>query len=146
MLNDTVSSKFSDVGDKEIFMNRGHSFQDPFLGALVTERVPVFIYLVNGIKLLGHIESFDQFVVLLKSTATQVIYKRAISTLVPGRDVRLSIQENDEDGKKMYILAVRVSCSWTICLRGFRRCLPEIHRSFRWVRSRVPTLWLSPEG
>jgi host factor-I protein len=78
-------------------MAGGHSLQDPFLNALLKERVPVSIYLVNGIKLQGHIESFDQFVVLLKSGATQVIYKRAISTLVPGRNVRLSIAEDDQD-------------------------------------------------
>jgi RNA chaperone Hfq len=46
--------------------------------------VPVSIYLVNGIKLQGHIESFDQYVVLLRNTVTQMVYKHAISTVVPG--------------------------------------------------------------
>ena len=78
-------------------MTRGHSLQDPFLNALCKERVPVSIYLVNGIKLQGHIEAFDQFVVLLKNTTMQAVYKHAISTLVPGRDMRVSSGEKDED-------------------------------------------------
>ena len=45
-------------------MAKGQSLQDPFLNALRRERVPVSIYLVNGIKLQGQIESFDQFVIL----------------------------------------------------------------------------------
>jgi host factor-I protein len=48
------------------------------------EHVPVSIYLVNGIKLQGQVESFDQYVVLLKNTVTQMVYKHAISTVVPG--------------------------------------------------------------
>ena len=45
--------------------NKGQLLQDPFLNLLRKEHVPVSIYLVNGIKLQGHIESFDQYVVLL---------------------------------------------------------------------------------
>ena len=74
-------------------MAKGQSLQDPFLNALRRERVPVSIYLVNGIKLQGHIESFDQFVVLLKNAVSQMIYKHAISTIVPGRHVKMSIGE-----------------------------------------------------
>ena len=70
-------------------MSKGQSLQDPFLNALRRERVPVSIYLVNGIKLQGQIESFDQFVVLLKNTVSQMVYKHAISTVVPARNVRL---------------------------------------------------------
>ncbi|ECT7386929.1 RNA chaperone Hfq [Salmonella enterica subsp. enterica serovar Typhimurium var. 5-] len=64
-------------------MAKGQSLQDPFLNALRRERVPVSIYLVNGIKLQGQIESFDQFVILLKNTVSQMVYKHAISTVVP---------------------------------------------------------------
>jgi host factor-I protein len=74
----------------ELIMNRGQSLQDPFLNALRKERVPVSIYLVNGIKLQGQIESFDQFVVLLKNAVSQMVYKHAISTVVPARNVRIS--------------------------------------------------------
>ncbi len=69
-------------------MSKGQSLQEPFLNALRKERVQVAIYLVNGIKLQGTIESFDQFVVLLKNTVSQMVYKHAISTIVPARNIR----------------------------------------------------------
>ncbi len=68
-------------------MAKGQSLQDPFLNALRRERIPVSIYLVNGIKLQGQIESFVQFVILLKNTVSQMVYKHAISTVVPARAV-----------------------------------------------------------
>jgi len=77
-------------------MAKGQSLQDPFLNTLRKERVPVSIYLVNGIKLQGQIDSFDQFVVLLKNSVSQMVYKHAISTVVPARAIRLPI--SDEDG------------------------------------------------
>ncbi len=76
-------------------MSKGQSLQEPFLNALRRERVPVSIYLVNGIKLQGQVESFDQFVVLLKNSVSQMIYKHAISTIVPARDVRLNNSDHD---------------------------------------------------
>lgn len=72
-------------------MSKGHSLQDPYLNVLRKERVPVSIYLVNGIKLQGQVESFDQFVVLLKNTVSQMVYKHAISTVVPSRAVRVPL-------------------------------------------------------
>jgi host factor-I protein len=72
------------------------SLQDPFLNALRKERVPVSIYLVNGIKLQGTIDSFDQFVVLLKNSVNQMVYKHAISTVVPARNVRLPGSDEEE--------------------------------------------------
>ena len=78
-------------------MSKGHSLQDPFLNALRRERVPVSIYLVNGIKLQGQVESFDQFVILLRNSVSQMVYKHAISTVVPSRNVRLA-GPDDEDG------------------------------------------------
>lgn len=71
-------------------MPKGQSLQEPFLNALRKERIPVAIYLVNGIKLQGQIESFDQFVVLLKNTVSQMVYKHAISTVVPSRAVKMA--------------------------------------------------------
>ena len=68
---------------------KGQMLQDPFLNILRKEHIPVSIYLVNGIKLQGQIESFDQYVVLLKNTVTQMVYKHAISTVVPARNVRV---------------------------------------------------------
>jgi|TARA_X000000950_G_scaffold90204_1_gene113546 host factor-I protein len=69
--------------------SKGHSLQDPYLNALRKEHVPVSIFLVNGIKLQGQIESFDQFVILLKNSVSQIVYKHAISTVVPARNVDL---------------------------------------------------------
>ena len=81
-------------------MAKGQSMQDPFLNALRKERVPVSIYLVNGIKLQGHIDSFDQFVVLLRNSVSQMVYKHAISTVVPSRNVRLPSAEGAEAGEE----------------------------------------------
>src|SRR5256885_9488789 len=82
--------------NKENPMAKGQSLQDPFLNALRKERVPVSIYLVNGIKLQGQIDSFDHFVVLLKNSVSQMVYKHAISTVVPARAVRVPTDEEGE--------------------------------------------------
>ena len=74
---------------QEVDMPKGHSLQDPYLNTLRKERIPVSVYLVNGIKLQGQIESFDQFVVVLRNSVSQMVYKHAISTVVPSRNVRL---------------------------------------------------------
>ena len=84
------------LNTENIVSNKGQLLQDPFLNALRREHVPVSIYLVNGIKLQGQIESFDQYVVLLRNTVTQMVYKHAISTIVPGRAVNLAKLEGDE--------------------------------------------------
>ena len=77
---------------------KGQLLQDPFLNALRREHVPVSIYLVNGIKLQGQVESFDQYVVLLRNTAvTQMVHKHAISTIVPARAV--SVQHDGNSNK-----------------------------------------------
>jgi host factor-I protein len=74
--------------------NKGQLLQDPFLNLLRKEHIPVAVYLVNGIKLQGQIESFDQYVVLLRNTVTQMVYKHAISTVVPARPVNFQ-QESE---------------------------------------------------
>ena len=74
--------------------NKIQLLQDPFLNALRKEHIPVSIYLVNGIKLQGNIESFDQYVVLLRNTVTQMVYKHAISTIVPARAIDFRIEED----------------------------------------------------
>ena len=70
-------------------MSKGQSLQDPYLNVLRKERVPVSIFLVNGIKLQGQIESFDHFVILLKKTLSHMVYNQANSTVVPSRPVKL---------------------------------------------------------
>ncbi|UCH53054.1 MAG: RNA chaperone Hfq [Pseudomonadota bacterium] len=79
---------------------KGQALQDPFLNTLRKEHVPVSIFLVNGIKLQGQIESFDQFVVLLKNSVSQMIYKHAISTVVPSRPVKFQFDSTDAPESK----------------------------------------------
>jgi|TARA_B110000196_G_scaffold220160_1_gene189269 host factor-I protein len=74
---------------------KGQLLQDPFLNALRTEHIPVSIYLVNGIKLQGQIDSFDQYVILLKNTVTQMVYKHAISTVVPTKTFSIPFETSD---------------------------------------------------
>ncbi len=74
-------------------MAKAQSLQDPFLNALRRENVSVSIYLMNGIKLQGQIDSFDQFVILLKNTVNQMVYKHAISTIVPARNVTINADD-----------------------------------------------------
>ena len=77
-------------------MSKGQSLQDPFLNALRKDRTPVSIYLVSGIKLQGQIESFDQFVILLRNTVNQMSYKSVISTVVPSRVVQMPIEGTEQ--------------------------------------------------
>ena len=79
-------------------MAKGQSLQDPFLNALRKEKIPVSIYLVNGIKLQGQVESFDQFVVLLKNSVSQMVYKHAISTVVPARNPTTKLPVISQNG------------------------------------------------
>ena len=76
--------------------NKGQNLQDLFLNVIRREHIPVSMFLVNGIKLQGQIESFDQYVVLLKSNVTQMVYKHAISTVVPVRAVNVSQEASTE--------------------------------------------------
>ncbi|MEQ1619923.1 MAG: RNA chaperone Hfq [Methylococcales bacterium] len=75
-------------------MSKGQNLQDNFLNALRKEHTPVSIFLVNGIKLQGKVDSFDQYVIMLKNTVSQMVYKHAISTIVPGKAVRMT-QDSD---------------------------------------------------
>jgi host factor-I protein len=74
--------------------SKAQTLQDPFLNALRKERIQVSIYLVNGIKLQGYVESFDQYVILLRNTVTQMVYKHAVSTIVPAKSVTMA--DNDK--------------------------------------------------
>ncbi|MCY4420817.1 MAG: RNA chaperone Hfq [Gammaproteobacteria bacterium] len=78
-------------------MSKGQTLQEPFLNALRKEKVPVSVYLVNGIKLQGQVDSFDQFVVLLKNSVNQMVYKHAISTIVPSRMVKVPYNDERSD-------------------------------------------------
>lgn len=76
-------------------MAKGQHLQEPFLNALRKDRIPVSIFLVNGIKLQGQVESFDQFVILLKNSVSQMVYKHAISTIVPAKPVKVDFESSD---------------------------------------------------
>ncbi|MCL7744592.1 RNA chaperone Hfq [Guyparkeria hydrothermalis] len=78
-------------------MAKSQSLQEPFLNTLRREHIPVSIYLRNGIKLQGQIDSFDNFVVLLKNNVSQLVYKHAISTIVPTRPVNIDPEPKGRD-------------------------------------------------
>lgn len=78
-------------------MSKSQNLQDNFLNTLRKEHTPVSIFLVNGIKLQGRVDSFDQYVVMLKNTVSQMVYKHAISTIVPGKAVNLSRDPDPTD-------------------------------------------------
>lgn len=82
-------------------MSKGTSLQDPYLNAIRKEHIGVSLYLVNGIKLQGHIESFDSFVIVLRNNgANQMVYKHAISTVVPAKAVECSESDHVEADKQ----------------------------------------------
>ncbi len=78
-------------------MSKAQNLQDSFLNALRKEHTPVSIFLVNGIKLQGRVDSFDQYVVMLKNTVNQMVYKHAISTIVPSKNVSMHRESDASD-------------------------------------------------
>ena len=73
-------------------MIKSQILQEPFLNTLRKEKIPVSIYLVNGIKLQGQVDSFDQYVIILKNTVNQMVYKHAVSTIVPAKTVKIETE------------------------------------------------------
>ena len=78
-------------------MSKGQNLQDNFLNTLRKEHTPVSIFLVNGIKLQGKIDSFDQYVIMLKNTISQMVYKHAISTIVPSKAIKIMREDEAID-------------------------------------------------
>jgi host factor-I protein len=72
---------------------KGLNLQDNYLTQRRTEKMPVVIYLTNGVRLKGTIKSFDNFVILLKDITESLIYKHAISTIVPEKDIEMRFEE-----------------------------------------------------
>ena len=70
---------------------KGPNLQDTYLNQLRKDRIPVVIYLTNGVRLKGVIKGFDNFVVLLKENSFALVYKHAISTIVPEREIELDL-------------------------------------------------------
>jgi host factor-I protein len=78
-------------------MAKGQSLQDPFLNALRKEKIPVSVFLVNGIKLHGVVDAYDQYVIMLKNAVTQMVYKHAVSTVVPSQPVKVQLNDTTDD-------------------------------------------------
>ncbi|TDI65464.1 MAG: RNA chaperone Hfq [Alphaproteobacteria bacterium] len=83
---------------------RKHNLQDTFLNAVRKEKSPVTIFLVNGVKLQGVITWFDNFCVLLRrDNQSQLVYKHAISTVMPVQPIQLfdleeqTVAPNEQD-------------------------------------------------
>ena len=72
---------------------KGLNLQDNYLNQLRKEKIPVVIYLTNGVRLKGYIKSFDNFVILLKENTESLIYKHAVSTIVPEKEIEIKFEE-----------------------------------------------------
>ncbi len=73
--------------------SKGPNLQDNYLNQLRKDKTPVIVYLTNGVRLKGVIKGFDNFVVLLKENAQSLIYKHAISTIVPEREIEIGFED-----------------------------------------------------
>lgn len=73
---------------------KSQSLQDNYLNQLRKDKVPVVMYLTNGVRLKGIIKGFDNFVILLKEGSQQLVYKHAVSTIVPEKDIDLRFESN----------------------------------------------------
>ena len=75
-----------------------HNLQDTFLNAVRKQKTPLTVFLVNGVKLQGYVSWFDNFCVLLRADGRphQLVYKHAISTIMPNQTVQLMDLEAEE--------------------------------------------------
>lgn len=67
--------------------SKTQNLQDNYLNQLRKEKIPIIVYLTNGVRLKGVLKGFDNFVILLKEATQQLIYKHAVSTIIPERDI-----------------------------------------------------------
>jgi host factor-I protein len=80
--------------------DKGHNLQDTFLNHVRKAKIPLTIFLVNGVKLQGVVTWFDNFCVLLRRDGhSQLVYKHAISTVMPSHPVQLFEPEAEEAGE-----------------------------------------------
>ncbi len=73
--------------------SKSQSLQDNYLNQLRKDKMPVLVYLTNGVRLKGVVKAFDNFVILLKDANQQLVYKHAVSTIVPERDLDIRFEE-----------------------------------------------------
>ncbi len=71
---------------------RGQNFQDNYLNQLRKDKTSVVVYLTNGVRLKGVIRSFDSFVILLEESTQSLIYKHAVSTIVPEKNIEVRFE------------------------------------------------------
>lgn len=81
-----------------------HTIQEPFLNALRRQRVPVAVYLTNGIKLQGVVAGFDHAAILLKNNSKQMVFKHAIATVVPSRNIVWHDMESSNEGGQQHLI------------------------------------------
>jgi host factor-I protein len=92
------ATKDKPMGDKKPQGDRANNLQDVFLNAVRKGKVPVTMFLINGVKLQGVITWFDNFSVLLRRDGhSQLVYKHAISTVMPATPVQLFEPEKHDD-------------------------------------------------
>jgi host factor-I protein len=94
-----VLEKAADSGpeDNKKMADRAQNLQDTFLNYVRKHKVPLTIFLVNGVKLQGVVTWFDNFCVLLRRDGhSQLVYKHAISTIMPGHPISLFEGTDDE--------------------------------------------------
>lgn len=73
--------------------SKNQSLQDNYLNQLRKDKIPVVIFLTNGVRLKGFVKGFDNFVILVKDVSQQLIYKHAVSTIVPEKDIDTRFEE-----------------------------------------------------
>ena len=91
---------FSNVNEKGPTMSheKKQNLQDTFLNSVRKTKTPLTIFLINGVKLQGIVSWFDNFCVLLRRDGqSQLVYKHAISTIMPAAPVQLYEQEDDSE-------------------------------------------------
>ena len=71
-------------------MADNNHLQNAFLKTLRQDKIAVSIFLISGIKLHGVVEDYDEHVILLKNAVTQMVFKNAISTVVPSQAISVS--------------------------------------------------------
>jgi host factor-I protein len=100
-------------GPSFVATEKTQNVQDVFLNHVRKQKTPVTVFLVNGVKLQGIITWFDNFSVLLRRDGhTQLVYKHAISTVMPGAPIQLF------DGPKVEGAAVTGGSTLTLASRG----------------------------
>ena len=75
--------------------SKSQSLQDNYLNQLRKDKISVVVYLTNGVRLKGVVKAFDNFVILLKEATQQLVYKHAVSTIVPERDIDTRFENHE---------------------------------------------------